>query len=501
MDTLLCMEGIQKAFSGNPALRDASLQIVPGEVHALIGQNGAGKSTLIKILTGVYTRDSGSVLFAGKERLFTGPGDAQAHGVATIFQELNLVPLQSVTENIMMGHELKRLGCFIDWNACHQHAKKVLADFGIDIDVRAPLGDYSTAIQQLVAIARAVSLDTRLVIMDEPTSSLDDKEINVLFGVIRSLKARGVSVLYVSHFLEELFAVCDSVTIMRDGQTVEQRNIKNTNKLELISDMLGCDENSIQESGLTELKGGDHEVGETLLEAKDISTHHHLNNISITLKKNEIVGLGGLLGSGRTEAARAIFGVDALTSGNIKIRGEDVLIDSPSDAIALNIGFLSEDRKMEGIVPEMSVRENLTLAMVSKVSRSGIVNAEEEEALVQKYVTALGIKTADINQPISELSGGNQQKVLLARWLATEPDILILDEPTRGVDIGAKREIQTIIRDYVDQGNAVLLISSEFEELIEGADRIVVLNEGTAVSELVAPNITEDALVREMAGK
>ncbi|SKA55685.1 sugar ABC transporter ATP-binding protein [Enterovibrio nigricans] len=501
MDMLLNMEGIQKAFSGNPALRDASLQIAPGEVHALIGQNGAGKSTLIKILTGVYTRDAGSVVFAGKEALFTGPGDAQDHGVATIFQELNLVPLQSVTENIMMGHELTRLGCFIDWNACHQHAQKVLEGFDIDIDVKAPLGDYSTAIQQLVAIARAVSLNTQLVIMDEPTSSLDDKEINVLFGVIHSLKARGVSVLYVSHFLEELFAVCDSVTIMRDGQTVARRKIGDTNKLELISDMLGRDENSIQESGLTELKGGGHKAGEVLLEAKDISTNHHLNKVSITIKKNEIVGLGGLLGSGRTEAARAIFGVDALTTGSIKIKGEDVLIDSPSDAIALNIGFLSEDQKMEGIVPEMSVRENLTLAMVSKVSRSGIVNADEEEALVQKYVRALGIKTADINQPISQLSGGNQQKVLLARWLATEPDILILDEPTRGVDIGAKREIQTIIRDYVDQGNAVLLISSEFEELIEGADRIVVLNEGSAVSELVAPNITEDALVREMAGK
>ncbi|WP_299926271.1 sugar ABC transporter ATP-binding protein [uncultured Pelagimonas sp.] len=499
MQPLVSMHGINKAFSGVPALQSASLEVAPGEVHGLIGQNGAGKSTFIKVLTGVYRRDAGTVQFDGHDSTVTCPRDAQATGIATIYQELNLVPLRSVTENVTLGYEPKRMGVLIDWPKAHRRTREILSRFGIDIDVRAPLGSYSTAIQQLVAIARAVSLDAKLVIMDEPTSSLDANEVETLFGVIRGLRDAGVSVLYVSHFLDELFAVCDRVTIMRDGQTVGTRNIGETSKLGLIADMLGRNPEDIEAAGMTEFGGGQAKLGEILLEAKGVSTGNRLLEFDLTVHRGEIVGLGGLLGAGRTEAARAIFGVDALTKGAMTFKGAPSAPANPSDAINEGIGFLTEDRKAEGIVPDMSVRENLTLALLPKLTKNGQIDRAQEKELVEGYIKSLGIKTADMDQPIRELSGGNQQKVLLARWLATEPDLLILDEPTRGVDVGAKLEIQAIIRDYVDKGFGVVLISSEFEELVEGADRIVVLQDGYSVSELQNPGITENALVKAIA--
>ena len=493
------MRSIRKSFNDVPALVDASLDIEQGEVHALIGQNGAGKSTLIKILTGVYRRDSGEVVFEGKSSDIAQPRDAQTAGIATIYQELNLVPLRSVTENVVMGYEPKRLGLFIDWPRAHRRAREVLERFGIDIDVTAPLGSYSTAIQQLVAIARAVSLDTRLVIMDEPTSSLDVSEVKVLFDVVRSLRKDGVSVLYVSHYLDELFEICDRVTTMRDGVTVDQRSLQGTSKLELIAGMLGRDAKDIEEAGMTEFASGVNMRGDVLIEARDVATGPRLSKFDATVFSGEIVGLGGLLGSGRTEAARAMFGVDALKQGSIEISGDRSAALTPAQAIAAGIGYLSEDRKAEGIVPDMSVRENLTLALLPQLTRRGQIDRAQEEALVTQYIEALGIKTANMEQPIRELSGGNQQKVLLARWLAIEPELLLLDEPTRGVDVGAKREIQAIIRDFVAKGNGALLISSEFEELVEGADRIIVLNEGRSVRELTNPGVTEDMLLRALA--
>lgn len=501
MTDLLKMTAIDKAFAGVSALSGASLDIARGEVHALIGQNGAGKSTLIKILTGVYRRDGGTILFDGRESTIAAPREAQAAGIATIYQELTLVPLRSVTENVTMGYEPKRLGFLIDWKRAHRRTRGILARFGIDIDLRAPLGSYSTAIQQLVAIARAVSLDAKLVIMDEPTSSLDASEVEVLFGVVRGLREAGVSVLYVSHFLDELFEICDRVTTMRDGRTVDCRPIAGTTKLDLIAGMLGRDAGEIEEEGRTEFAGGTGAAaaGEPLLSARGVSTGPRLVDFDMTLHKGEIVGLGGLLGAGRTEAARAIFGVDRLTAGRIEVKGRDVAMDTPATAIRMGLGYLTEDRKAEGIVPDMSVRENLTLALLPRLTRRGRIDRARERALVETYIKALGIKTADMEQPIRELSGGNQQKVLLARWLAVEPEILILDEPTRGVDVGAKREIQAIIRDCVAQGVGIVLISSEFEEVVEGADRIIVLNEGRIVTELTNPGITETALVRALA--
>ncbi|WP_371158082.1 sugar ABC transporter ATP-binding protein [Jannaschia sp. 2305UL9-9] len=499
MNNLLSMASIAKAFNGVPALSDASLDIAPGEVHALIGQNGAGKSTLIKILTGVYTRDGGTIRFDGRDSTISSPREAQEAGIATIYQELNLVPLRSVTENVIMGYEPKTMGVFVDWKEAHRRTREILTRFGIDIDVRAPLGSYSTAIQQLVAIARAVSLDARLVIMDEPTSSLDTSEVQTLFGVVRSLRAAGVSVLYVSHFLDELYEICDRVTTMRDGRTVDVRAMQGSTKLDLIGGMLGRDTKDIAAAGMTEFGGGAAKQGEVLLSAEGVATGPRLTRFDMTLHRGEIVGLGGLLGSGRTEAARALFGVDPLTGGRITMGDRDGAPATAAEAIGAGIGYLTEDRKAEGIVPGMSVRENMTLALLPRLTRRGQIDRARERELVQHYIDALGIKTADMEQPIRELSGGNQQKVLLARWLAVEPELLILDEPTRGVDVGAKREIQAIIRDFVAKGFGVVLISSEFEELVEGADRIVVLNEGKSVTELTNPGITEDILVGALA--
>ncbi|MEM6762937.1 MAG: sugar ABC transporter ATP-binding protein [Pseudomonadota bacterium] len=497
-EPLLSMRGIDKSFAGIAALRSAELTIAPGEVHGLIGQNGAGKSTLIKILTGVYRKNAGEVRFDGAPSDIQSPREAQDGGIATIYQEINLVPLRSVTENVTMGYEPRRWGGFIDWRAAHQRTREILERFNIHIDVRRPLGDYSTAIQQLVAIARAVSLNAKLVIMDEPTSSLDDREVKILFGVVDELKRSGVSVLYVSHFLEELFQICDRVTIMRDGRTVGCRDIAATSKLELIADMLGRRIEDIEAAGMTDLGGGA-EGGEVLLEASSVATGRMLRDFGITVRRGEIVGLGGLLGSGRTEAARALFGADALTGGKIKFKGKTHIPGSPADAISSGLAYLSEDRKAEGIVPDMSVRENLTLALLPKLQRSGQINRSEERELVDRYVSALGVKLAHMEQPIRELSGGNQQKVLLARWLATKPDLLILDEPTRGVDVGAKLDIQAIISRNVKEGIGVVLISSEFEELVEGADRIVVMQDGRSVTVLHNPGLTEDALLNAIA--
>jgi galactofuranose transport system ATP-binding protein len=496
---LLSMSGIDKSFAGTVALRAASLQIGAGEVHGLIGQNGAGKSTLIKILTGVHRGDAGAILFAGRPFAAASPRAAQEGGIATIYQELNLVPLRSVTENVVLGYEPRRWGVLVDWPRAHRRTREILARFGVDIDVEAPLGDYSTAIQQLVAIARAVSLDAQLVIMDEPTSSLDEREVTVLFGVIRGLRDSGVAILYVSHFLDELFRICDRVTVMRDGRTMSVAPIAQTSKLELIADMLGRDPDEIETEGMTELGGGATTKGEVLVEAAGVATDRRLRRLDLTVRRGEIVGLAGLLGSGRTEAARAVFGVDPLRAGTIRVKGEAGAPRSPAAAIRAGIAFLSEDRKAEGIVPELSVRENISLAILPRLGRGWRIDRQRERALAARLIQALGIKTAHMDQPIRELSGGNQQKVLLARWLATEPDLLILDEPTRGVDVGAKLEIQAIIRDAVAGGLGVLLISSEFEELIEGADRIVVMQDGYAVAVLVNPGITENALVKAIA--
>ncbi|MEP6826788.1 MAG: sugar ABC transporter ATP-binding protein, partial [Aestuariivirga sp.] len=429
------MRTIDKAFAGIPALSSASLDVAQAEVHAVVGQNGAGKSTLIKILTGYISRDSGDISFDGATFDARSPQDAQAKGISTIYQEINLVPYRSVTENICLGRESRRYG-LLDWQSMHAEARRLIARFNMDIDVRKPLLAFNTATQQMVAIARAIGFKAKLVIMDEPTSSLDEREVAVLFDVIRQLKQSGVSVIFVSHKLDELYAVCDRVTIMRDGRTIKTADMKSISKLELVASMLGRDIAQVSKHA-TAFGARNGQIGDVLLEAGHLNAGHKVQDVSLSIRRGEIVGLAGLLGAGRTETARLIFGADQMSKGSLKLDAKPFFPAEPIDAINQGIGFSSEDRKLEGIIPEMSVAENLTLALMPQLTKLGIVNEDEQKVVVEKFIARLGIKCSGPGQRIRELSGGNQQKVLLARWLAMNPKLLVLDEPTRGIDVGA----------------------------------------------------------------
>ncbi|MFO1070687.1 MAG: sugar ABC transporter ATP-binding protein [Geminicoccaceae bacterium] len=495
---LLRMQGMDKAFGGVPALVQASLEVSAGEVHALIGQNGAGKSTMIKILTGAYRRDGGTITFDGRAIDFDSPQAAQRGGISPIYQEINLIPYRSVAENVGLGREPRRFG-LLDWKRLNRDAEALLKRFDIDVDVTRPLSSYNTAIQQMVAIARAVSFDARLVIMDEPTSSLDEHEVAVLFETIRRLKAQGVAVIFVSHKLDELYAVCDRVTIMRDGRTVLVSRMADISKLELVAAMLGRDLQTVSRQGATAFSHAEHQIGEALLDVDHLKVGRRVSDARLEVRKGEIVGLAGLLGSGRTETARAVFAADRRDGGEVRMGGRATDFAEPADAIEAGLGFCSEDRKIEGIVPEMSVRENLTLALLPQLAKAGIVDEGRQREIVDRFIKRLGVKCASPEQRIRELSGGNQQKVLLARQLCMNPKLLILDEPTRGIDVGAKAEIQKLIRELAEQGLGVLMISSELEEVIEGSDRVFVLREGRTVAELPRGQIDEHAVMSAMA--
>jgi len=497
--SLLTMENIVKAFPGSVALDNASLSVARGEIHAIVGQNGAGKSTMMKIVNGAYRRNSGTLLFDGRPADFVSPLQAQAAGVSTIYQEINLVPYRSVAENILMGREPRRFG-LINWPAMNRRAGEILGRLNIHIDVRQPLMNYNVALQQMVAIARAVSVDAKLVIMDEPTSSLDEREVSTLFDVIRSLKASGVSVIYISHRLDELPQIADRITVMRDGRTVAVRDAKDLTKLELIALMLGKDLGDVRSTGATGFaRSTRQEDGEALLTARHMQRGRVLKDASVTVRPGEIVGLAGLLGSGRTELARVIFGADAPDSGELTYGGRTSAFANPADAIAAGIGLCSEDRKAEGIIPYLSVRENLTLAALPVLTRHGVVDTARQREIVDRFIDRLGIKTSNPDQPIRELSGGNQQKVLLARWLCLNPKLLILDEPTRGIDVGAKAEIQALIDELADAGLGVLMISSELEEIAEGSDHVTVLSDGRTVAEFDRGQISQPAIIQAMA--
>ncbi|HEX2528851.1 MAG TPA: sugar ABC transporter ATP-binding protein, partial [Geminicoccus sp.] len=487
---LLTMTGIDKSFGGVPALRGADFSVGPAEVHALIGQNGAGKSTLIKVLTGYHRRDAGSVMFDGQPFEVGSPQAAQAAGISTIYQEINLVGLRSVSENICLGREPKRFG-LIDWKRMHETARGLLARFSIDIDVRRSLDSFSTATQQMVAIARALGFKAKLVIMDEPTSSLDDREVEVLFDVIRQIKREGVSVVFVSHKLDELYAVCDRVTIMRDGTTVRAADMSAVNKLDLVATMLGRDLNTVARQGATAFGEKTHGAHRQVVSLAGMKAAPRVQDATLEVGAGEIVGLAGLLGAGRTETVRLLFGADHPDAGEIRLDGQPFAPKEPIDAIGRGIGFCTEDRKVEGIVPELSVRENLTLALLPHLAKAGIVDEAEQGRIVEKFIKRLGVKCASPDQPIRELSGGNQQKVLLARWLCMNPKLLILDEPTRGIDVGAKAEIQSLIRELARDGLAVLMVSSEVEEIIEGSDRAYVMRDGRTVASLSGDRLNE----------
>jgi galactofuranose transport system ATP-binding protein len=497
-DELLSMAGIEKAFGGVPALTGAALSIRTAEVMGLIGQNGAGKSTMIKILNGAHARDQGSITFGGQVWTAASPQAAQRAGVSTIFQELNLIPFRSVTENIYLGREMTRFAGLLNWPAMNAGAAALLKRFDVEIDVTRPLGQLSTAIQQMVAIARAVSFQARLVIMDEPTSSLDDAEVAVLLRTVRQLKADGVSVLFVTHKMDELAQICDRVTVMRDGRTVAVLPAQGTDKLQLVATMLGRDLADVKARGATAFTGAT-AIGDGLLDVANVAIGTRVSDASLAIRRGEIVGLAGLLGSGRTETARAVFAADPARLGSIRFDGTTNAYRSPQQAIAAGMGFCSEDRKVEGIIPDMSVADNLALALMPALKRSGLLDEAAQRKVVERYIKSIGIKCAGPDQKIRELSGGNQQKVLLARWLAMNPKLLILDEPTRGIDVGAKAEIQALIRDAANNGLGVLMISSELEEIVEGADRVFVLRDGRTVQELAKDDISETAVMKAMA--
>ena len=494
---LLVMREIDKRFQGAHALSSASLEVEAGEIMALVGQNGAGKSTLIKVLTGASRRDSGAIVFGGQPIDFASPNEAQRGGISTIYQEINLVPFRSVAENIFLGREHRRCG-LLDWRRMNAAAAELLRRFAVEIDVRRALMDFSTAIQQMVAVARAVSFKARLVIMDEPTSSLDEREVAILFDVMRQLRAEGVAVIFITHRLDELYQVCDRVTVMRDGRTVMTSRMGAVDKLPLIAAMLGRDLETVRAHS-TGFSAASAEAGEEVLSAEGLQIGQKVRGARVEVRARQIVGLTGLLGSGRTEVARAIFGADPPEAGTIRVMGKYVSPSEPADAIALGVGYCSEDRKADGIVPDMSVRENLTLAILPRLTKMGVVDETRQRAIVDRFVARLAIKAASVEQKIRELSGGNQQKVLLARWLCADPKLLILDEPTRGIDVGAKAEIQSLIRELADQGLGVLMISSELEEIIEGADRVFVLSDGRTVADLPHAEANAAAIMAAMA--
>lgn len=494
-EVLLEMRGIVKNFPGVRALRGVNFTVHKGEVHALMGENGAGKSTLIKTLTGIYQKDEGTIKFNGKEINPKTALEAQKEGISTIYQELNLVPFQTVYENMYLGREPRNKFGGVDRKKMIKETEEILGDLGIHVDVTVPLMTYGTAVQQMVAIGRAISVNAQLVIMDEPTSSLDTKEVKVLFGVIRKLKEKGIAVIFISHRLDEIFEICERVTILKDGALSGEVGIEEIDQLKLISYMIGGEAKQLERT-----KAG-YELADApeLARMENIEQGLRLNGIGIDIKKGEVLGLAGLLGSGRTELAKVLFGATQPDSGDIIWMNEQVQFKTPKDSIKKGIGFCTEDRKVEGIVPHLSVKENMTIAMLPQISKYGVVSKKKQNEIVEEYIKRLKIKTPSPNQAIRNLSGGNQQKVLLARWLCMNPKLVIMDEPTRGIDVGAKAEIEALIQELAASGISVLMISSELAELERNCDRVVVMREGKALGQLYGEEINQDAIMATIA--
>jgi monosaccharide-transporting ATPase len=481
-EIVLQARGLGKRFAGVAALEDVDLILRAGEVHALMGQNGAGKSTLIKLLTGVMRPDSGEIWASGQAVSPSTPAEAQHLGISTVYQEVNLCPNLSVAENIVGGrYPRRRWTRAIDWNAVNAQARGVLAGLHLDIDPRRPLSDFPVAVQQMVAIARALSVSAKLLILDEPTSSLDEREVQELFAVIRRLREQGMAILFVTHFLDQMYAVSDRVTVLRNGRRVGEYAAAALPHGPLVTAMVGRE---VVASGRDTVQSAVVGEGATVLEAHALERRGQIAPTDLSLRAGEVLGLGGLLGSGRTELVRLMFGLDRADAGKLRMRQRDVILKSPADAIAQGLALCPEERKTEGIVAELSVRENIVLALQAKLGLRRFLGRGEQEALARRYVELLEIKTAGIETPLGLLSGGNQQKVVLARWLATEPAVLILDEPTRGIDVAAKQEIMGQILRLARKGMAVLFISAEMEELVRVSDRIAVMRDRRKVGEL-----------------
>lgn len=489
------VSGATVRFQAETALDRVDFRMFAGEVHSLMGENGAGKSTLIKGLTGALRLDSGSILIDGEPVSFSSPAEAQRAGIRTVYQEIDLLPNLSVAENIMLGREPRRWGA-IDWRATRRQAAEALAELGLDIDPASILSSHSLAVQQLVAIARAVSADVRVLVLDEPTSSLDLDEVAELFRIIRELKERGVAILFVSHFLDQVYEICDRVTVLRGGKLVGEYLTRELLRIDLVQKMLGrsADELVMRprgESTETPLDG--------MLEVTGIASGPRLKGVDLVLAEGEVLGLAGLLGSGRSELARAISGIDHPDAGTVRLDGVVIAPRSPRASIALGVTYSSENRKAEGIIGQLTVRENITLALQAQRGILRRMRAARQRELAASWIEALGIRPSSTEQLAGTLSGGNQQKVLLARLLALAPRILFLDEPTRGIDIGAKVEVQRLVGELADNGMSVVFISAELEEVLRVSSRITLLRDGRAVATLPADDLTVDSLLAMIA--
>jgi ribose transport system ATP-binding protein len=488
------MKNISKSFNGVPVLKNVQFSLLPGEVHALMGENGAGKSTLMKILTGVYTKDAGTILINGKETTFKNPKQAEQAGIAFIHQELNIWPNLTVAENLFLGreHQYGKTGILKN-REMNRLAEEWLANLGLAIKATTLAGKLSVGQQQMVEIAKALMTNAEVIIMDEPTSALTEREIDTLFKVIQKLKNQGVSFIYISHRMEEIFHLCDRITILRDGQYIATRPIKETSLDEVVRFMVG---RTIGERypQLT------HKVRDIFLEVKQLTKRGVFENISFHVRQGEILGVAGLMGAGRTEIMKAIFGFIPADEGEIFIQGKRVRIKNPHDAIRHGIGFVTEDRKSEGLILHFSIRENIALPNLKHFSSYGWISDQGEKSLVEELVQKLNVKATGIEQPVKSLSGGNQQKVVLAKWLGIEPKLLILDEPTRGVDIGAKKEIYYLIQQLAQRGVAIIMVSSELPELLSMSDRIMVIHEGRIGGFLEREEATQEKIMNLATG-
>lgn len=494
MEKILEMKNISKAFYGVQALNNVDFSVLRGETHILLGENGAGKSTLVKILSGAYHKDAGEIFFDGEPIEISTPLDAQRKGISIIYQEFNLIPGLSVAENIFLGREPVKGNRLINWRVLNENAKAILDKLHADVSPTALVATLSVAEQQFVEIAKALSFGAKLIIMDEPSATLTPAEIDRLFAVIRDLKRAGVSIIYISHHLDEIFEIGDRVTVLRDGELVATDDIKNVTKDMIIRWMVGRDLTNTYPPRTTT-------PGEVVLEVQNLSRRGELHDISFHLRRGEILGIAGLVGSGRTELVRALYGADPIDRGEIKLHGRTLAIKTPKESIKNGIGFLPEDRKQEGLVLEQSVKNNVTLANLVKVVKNGIISGSAEKAAVDEYVRNLGIRTVNQQVLIKNLSGGNQQKVVLAKWLFTDSDILIFDEPTRGIDVGAKYEIYQLMNRLTEQGKSVIMVSSELPEIIGMSDRVLVLHNGRITGEYTRDQFDQELIMKNAAGE
>ncbi|MCR5502956.1 MAG: sugar ABC transporter ATP-binding protein [Lachnospiraceae bacterium] len=491
---LLELRGIDKMFPGVMALNNVDFTLRKGEIHALMGENGAGKSTLIKILTGVYSMDAGTILVEGKNVHIGSPQDAQNNGISTVYQETTLCPNLTVAENMFIGREKSLL---VKQKAYEKRAEEILESLQIPARARQQLGNCSLAVQQMVAIARAVDMQCKVLILDEPTSSLDDKEVNMLFKLMRDLKSRGVGIIFVTHFLEQVYEVSDRITVLRNGELVGEFLTEELPQVQLVAKMIGKELDELNNLSDTEERSA--ASGEVFYQAEGLSSSETLP-FDFSIRKGEVNGFTGLLGSGRSESVRAIFGADKVGGGTVKIKGKNVKITKPVDAMKHGIGYLAEDRKRDGIIADLSVRENIIIAMQVMNGFFKPISRSESEAFADEYIKALNIKTASRETPVGALSGGNQQKVILARWLLTHPDYLILDEPTRGIDVGTKLEIQKLVLKLAEEDVSVTFISSEIEEMLRTCSRLIVMRDRHIVGELKGSDLNQAQVMKTIAG-